>query len=100
MKEGFSLPNFCKSLRRIFKHAIMIWNSGNFYTIMASDSLRSLRELVSTLIPFYIPSIFCHETLFGLDGVRLEFRVPSKLDKEIAFREEVSNIRSYLKVVK
>lgn len=88
-----SLPDFIKSLSKIFKHSVMTWNSGNFYTIMASNSQRSLIELVSNLKPLCIPSIFCYENLpkilFGLDGVKVEFRVPTKLlNKEVAFREE------------
>lgn len=64
----------------LFKHAVMTWNSGNFYIIMASNSQKSLKDLVSELIPPCIPSVFCYERLpkiiMGLDEI--EFGVPSE----------------------
>jgi len=99
-----SLLDFCKSLKRIFKNAVIVWNSGNFYTILASNSQESLTELISNLIPPCIPSIFCYEqlpkVLFGLDEVRLEFRNPIKLlDKKSSLSEYI-NTNECLGVVK
>ncbi len=43
-------------LREVFSYAYTIWNSGNFYSIAASNSLRNLDLFVSCLGPAAIPS--------------------------------------------
>lgn len=85
------LTDFYGTLSKFFKNAVMTWNSGNFYIIMASNSQKSLKDLVSKLIPPCIPSAFCYESLpkiiMGLDDI--EFGVPSVKSK-IEFHEKVN----------
>ncbi|MDH0117982.1 hypothetical protein [Agrobacterium pusense] len=47
-------------LREVFSYAYIIWNSGNFYSIAASNSLRNLDLFVSCLGPAAIPSEYTH----------------------------------------
>jgi len=47
-------------LRDVFSYAYIIWNSGNFYSIAASNSLRNLDLFVSCLGPAAIPSEYTY----------------------------------------
>lgn len=51
------------ALRQRFRYAIITWNSGNFYTIVSSNSERSLKDLVIAMIKPAIPAEFCYEKL-------------------------------------
>lgn len=57
-------------LSQLFSHAVVIWNSGNFHTIAASDSPDALNELVGRLVPPAIPATFQYVELpLALTGV-------------------------------
>ncbi|MBO9111879.1 MULTISPECIES: class I SAM-dependent methyltransferase [Rhizobium/Agrobacterium group] len=47
-------------LREVFSYAYIIWNSGNFYSIAASNSLRNLDLFVSCFGPAAIPSEYSY----------------------------------------
>lgn len=49
------------ALRAYFRYAVVTWNSGNFYTIVSSNSLNSLRDFVTSMVKPAIPPEFCHE---------------------------------------
>ncbi|MGO6747603.1 class I SAM-dependent methyltransferase [Rhizobium ruizarguesonis] len=49
------------ALRSYFRYAVVTWNSGNFYTIVSSNSLNSLCDLVTSMMKPAIPPEFCHE---------------------------------------
>jgi len=51
------------ALRSYFQYTIVTWNSGNFYTIVSSNSLDSLRDFVGSMVRPAIPSEFCYEQL-------------------------------------
>ncbi|MBM7324790.1 class I SAM-dependent methyltransferase [Agrobacterium sp. S2] len=46
-----------------FRYSVVTWNSGNFYTIISSNSRRSLIDFASLLLPPAIPADFCDEQL-------------------------------------
>lgn len=49
------------ALRSYFRYAVATWNSGNFHTIVSSNSLNSLDDFVTSMIKPAIPPEFCHE---------------------------------------
>ncbi|MEZ2223392.1 class I SAM-dependent methyltransferase [Rhizobium sp. RCC_161_2] len=49
------------ALRSYFRYAVVTWNSGNFYTIVSSNSLNSLRDFVGSMVKPAIPSAFHYE---------------------------------------
>jgi hypothetical protein len=51
------------ALGQSFCYSVVTWNSGNFYTIISSNSRRSLLDFVSLLLPPAIPAGFCDERL-------------------------------------
>lgn len=51
------------ALRSYFRYSVVTWNSGNFYTIVSSNSLSSLGDFVSSMVRPAIPSEFCYEPL-------------------------------------
>ncbi|WP_337271095.1 class I SAM-dependent methyltransferase [Oryzifoliimicrobium ureilyticus] len=51
------------ALGSYFQYAVVTWNSGNFYTIVSSNSLSSLHEFVSLMVKPAIPSEFCYQQL-------------------------------------
>ncbi|MGP7817789.1 hypothetical protein [Niallia sp. 01092] len=71
--QQITLHEFNKILKDNFGHAAMIWNSGNFYSIIASDSEENLSKFLSILPPTYIPNEYCYESLpkilFGLENI-------------------------------
>ncbi|WP_107677858.1 class I SAM-dependent methyltransferase [Agrobacterium sp. LAD9] len=44
-----------------FRYSIMTWNSGNFYTIVSSNSRRSMIDFVGSLLKPALPTDFCNE---------------------------------------
>jgi hypothetical protein len=51
-----------------FTYSIITWNSGNFYTIVSSNSAGSIRRFVTSMIAPAIPPAFCYERLpLGFD---------------------------------
>ncbi|WLS04930.1 class I SAM-dependent methyltransferase [Shinella oryzae] len=51
------------ALRLFFRYSVLTWNSGNFYTIVSSNSRASILEFVSLMVKPAIPPAFCYETL-------------------------------------
>ncbi|NTJ11747.1 class I SAM-dependent methyltransferase [Rhizobium lusitanum] len=49
------------ALRSYFRYAVVTWNSGNFYTIVSSNSLNSLRDFVTSMVKPAILSAFHYE---------------------------------------
>ncbi len=59
MRSGqVSLDDLLASINSNFKHAWLIWNSANFYEIVASDSLDRLEKFISLLDDPYVPDKF------------------------------------------
>lgn len=57
------LDTTASALASFFRYAVLTWNSGNFYTIVASNSRASILELVSLMLKPAIPPAYCYETL-------------------------------------
>lgn len=51
------------ALLSYFRYAVVTWNSGNFYTIVSSNSLSSLQRFVTSMVKPAIPPEFCYEDL-------------------------------------
>ncbi|MFK0278587.1 class I SAM-dependent methyltransferase [Ensifer sp. NPDC090286] len=51
------------ALRTFFRYSVLTWNSGNFYTIVSSNSRAALLELVSLMVKPAIPPGYCYERL-------------------------------------
>jgi len=75
-----SLGELTHALHQHFAAAAITWNSGNFYTIVASNTVANLISFVRALLPPAIPGAFCYETLpkvlFGIESGTLVFRRP------------------------
>lgn len=56
------------ALAEHFLYTIVTWNSGNFYTIVSSNSADALRSFVASMIGPAIPADYCHEQIpLGFD---------------------------------
>jgi hypothetical protein len=79
-EQEVSLSELTSVLRRHFSAAVVTWNSGNFYTIAASNNHSGLADLVNAMIEPAIPDEFCYETLprllFGSLSDGITFRKP------------------------
>lgn len=51
------------ALKLFFRYCVLTWNSGNFYTIVSSNSRASMLEFVSLMVKPAIPPAFCYEQL-------------------------------------
>jgi hypothetical protein len=51
------------ALKSCFRYSVVTWNSGNFYTIVSSNSRSSVVDFVSSLIAPAIPPEYCYEPL-------------------------------------
>lgn len=60
------LETTTSALASFFRYGVLTWNSGNFYTIIASNSRASILELVSLLLKPAIPPAYCYEALPGV----------------------------------
>ncbi len=64
-----SLKKLVEDISFTFKHAAVIWNSGNFYTIVAANQANRIEQFCNYLAPPYIPENFNHikvpDTLHG-----------------------------------
>lgn len=58
-----TLTELTEVLQRFFDHAVVTWNSGNFYTIAASTSISRLQLFTQCLTPPAIPADFLYEDL-------------------------------------
>ena len=52
-----------RALSTFFRYSVVTWNSGNFYTVVSSNSRMSLIELVSLMLKPAIPPAYCYEPL-------------------------------------
>jgi hypothetical protein len=57
------LATSISALRSHFGYSAVTWNSGNFYTIVSSNSLTSLRNFITSMVKPAISPDFCHEQL-------------------------------------
>jgi hypothetical protein len=63
MKSGqVSLDELISGIKNNFKYAWVIWNSLNFYELVASDNLKKLETFISLLDHPYVPEEFVCET--------------------------------------
>jgi len=73
-----SLKSLTDALSYSFRAAVCIWNSGNFYSIAASNNIQYLKEFTACLIPPCIPKEFSYHlipfALFGLNNDEVTFR--------------------------
>lgn len=51
------------ALRMFFRYSVLTWNSGNFYTIVSSNSRAAMVELISLMLKPAIPPGYCYERL-------------------------------------
>lgn len=57
------LAEMNETLRRFFGHSFVTWNSGNFYTLVASNSSENLGLFLSKLCPAAIPGEYVYANL-------------------------------------
>ncbi|MER9745618.1 MULTISPECIES: class I SAM-dependent methyltransferase [unclassified Mesorhizobium] len=55
-----TLDNMSAALAAYFKYGCVTWNSGNFYTLAASNSADNLRCLISAMAPPCIPNEYVY----------------------------------------
>lgn len=58
-----TLQTMAAEIGEHFNHACMTWNSGNFYTLAASDNAENLSELVEHMFKPCIPQEYVYENL-------------------------------------
>lgn len=58
-----TLGESAAALSVFFDHAVVTWNSGNFYTLAASNCAAHLRRLVNAMTPPAVPAQFGYEEL-------------------------------------
>ena len=79
-KMEASLVELTNALQRHFSAAVVTWNSGNFYTIAASNNIVNIVGFVHGMLPPAIPKEFCYEVLpkvlFGIEDGTAQFREP------------------------
>ena len=65
MREGqVTFESLLNGIKYNFKYAWLIWNSANFYEIVASDNLDNLEKFISLLDDPYLPEKFdCEKSL-------------------------------------
>lgn len=51
------------ALKLFFRYSVLTWNSGNFYTIVSSNSRAAVLELTSLMVKPAIPPGYCYERL-------------------------------------
>ncbi|MBK5568956.1 class I SAM-dependent methyltransferase [Ensifer sp. SSB1] len=57
------LATTVSALRTFFRYSVLTWNSGNFYTIVSSNSRAAILELISLMVKPAIPPGYCYEHL-------------------------------------
>lgn len=57
------LATTAAALGTFFRYSVVTWNSGNFYTIVSSNSRTATLELVSLMLKPAIPPGYCYERL-------------------------------------
>jgi len=72
MEKGqVTLREFFKSLDKYFRYSCIIWNSTNFYEIVASNNKESIEKFIYFLPNVYLPREFVYKNLNG--SSRFEF---------------------------
>ena len=75
-----TLSAMTDALRHFFDHAVVIWNSGNFHTIAASNHRPALDHLLGALVPPALPARYLHHelplVLLGMGEGAAAFRHP------------------------
>ncbi|CAN7646554.1 class I SAM-dependent methyltransferase [Pararhizobium sp. LjRoot238] len=62
-KLQVDLESSIAALSTFFSHSIVTWNSGNFYTIVSSNSLAALKGFARSMLKPAIPPEYCYEQL-------------------------------------
>jgi hypothetical protein len=77
-RQLVTLEEYQEELSGLFSHAVIIWNSGNFYTVAASNTVERLTHFVRQLIDAAIPDAFRYVDLprpiLGEIQIPYEFR--------------------------
>jgi hypothetical protein len=58
-----TLPDMGTAISRTFRHCYVTWNSGNFYSLVASTSAANLGKFLSHLIGPAIPHEYAYEAV-------------------------------------
>ncbi|ANM08354.1 hypothetical protein AMC78_PD00850 (plasmid) [Rhizobium phaseoli] len=78
-RNEVTLAEMSDAIKRRFQHYFVTWNSGNFCTLVASNSLSNVERFISGLVKPAIPMEYVYETLplllFNDEGARVH-RVP------------------------
>jgi hypothetical protein len=73
------MSDLVEGIAATLKHVAVTWNSGNFYTIVASNDPKKVQEFCGYMLPPCIPAHFANtelpRTLHGPD-LNLSFRTP------------------------
>ncbi|MGZ9719098.1 class I SAM-dependent methyltransferase [Rhizobium miluonense] len=62
-RNEVTLAAMSDAVKRCFRHCYVTWNSGNFCTLVASNSLSNIERFMSGLIKPAIPTEYVYETL-------------------------------------
>ncbi|WP_349254316.1 class I SAM-dependent methyltransferase [Rhizobium sp. CB3171] len=62
-RSEVTLIEIAETMRRFFKHSFVTWNSGNFYTLVSSNSAENLDLFLSKLCPAAIPAEYAYADL-------------------------------------
>jgi len=62
-RSEVSLAEMGETLSRFFEHSFVTWNSGNFYTLVSSNSPENLNLFLSKLCPTAIPAEYVYAGL-------------------------------------
>jgi len=62
------LETTAAALRTFFRYSVVVWNSGNFYTIVSSNARSAVLGFFSSLIRPAIPPAYCHHSLPAVLG--------------------------------
>lgn len=72
------IDGFTITLQKYFKHAVLTWNSGNFYIVIASNLEKRLVSFLKKFPPVCIPKKFCYrelpQILFGVKKENISWR--------------------------
>jgi len=75
-----TLGDMKNALDRYFSYSVVVWNSGNFYTVVSSNNKENITRFVRCLIPPAIPVDFCYidlpYVLIGNQEFMASFRRP------------------------
>ncbi|WP_234942450.1 hypothetical protein J4T85_034395 (plasmid) [Sinorhizobium medicae] len=59
-KNENTIPEMAEAVDQHFRHAYITWNSGNFYTITASNSAENLSRYICSMVPPCIPNEYVY----------------------------------------